>query len=374
MQDAPNRRHVLAQLAFAGLIDVQDRMWHNRSYTTGHKATARARPSSPARPSAGRTRTTCSTPACRISRWARGGTPPTSSGATSARICWTAATRSLAQATPLTPAEESMLIDVITRQREFSVVDAWWRCSRPAERAPHPRRHPDRRGPGHSRDGRAEQLLDGQHGYEYCNTVGWFYDTFEHPHRLKLQPVAALFINRGSEHQPTRRATAAGPSPPDGTGGVVVPPDPREARAGACAPGGRIGGPDRRVSEGRLRPAPLVQTLATAACKVGNDRTIRSSASARWRTICTLGPTIATGSCWPAPSTRRGTGSTETTWRRIGASRRSWARRAPASPGSVLQGAFGLGHFLRGARQDPRDLELDGHTTSPGGLRSVAGG
>src|SRR5439155_856444 len=37
MQDVPNRRHVLAHLAFAGLIDVQDRMWHNRSYTTGHK-------------------------------------------------------------------------------------------------------------------------------------------------------------------------------------------------------------------------------------------------------------------------------------------------------------------------------------------------
>src|SRR3989441_709341 len=38
MADAPNRRQVLAQLAFAGLIDVQDRMLHNRSYTTGHKA------------------------------------------------------------------------------------------------------------------------------------------------------------------------------------------------------------------------------------------------------------------------------------------------------------------------------------------------
>src|SRR2546425_9993491 len=37
MEDAPNRREVLAHLAFAGLIDVQDRMWHNRSYTTGHK-------------------------------------------------------------------------------------------------------------------------------------------------------------------------------------------------------------------------------------------------------------------------------------------------------------------------------------------------
>src|SRR6266403_1156143 len=38
MEDAPNRRQVLAHLAFAGLIDVQDRMLHNRSYTTGHKS------------------------------------------------------------------------------------------------------------------------------------------------------------------------------------------------------------------------------------------------------------------------------------------------------------------------------------------------
>jgi hypothetical protein len=38
MEDVPNRRAALAHLAFAGLIDVQDRMLHNRSYTTGHKA------------------------------------------------------------------------------------------------------------------------------------------------------------------------------------------------------------------------------------------------------------------------------------------------------------------------------------------------
>src|SRR5881628_1051715 len=38
MADAANRRPVLAHLAFAGLIDVQDRMLFNRSYTTGHKA------------------------------------------------------------------------------------------------------------------------------------------------------------------------------------------------------------------------------------------------------------------------------------------------------------------------------------------------
>src|SRR5438034_10715708 len=40
-----------------------------------------------------------------------------------------------------------------------------------------------------------------QHGYEYCNTLGWFYDTFEHPRRLPLLFVAAAFINRAAEHQ-----------------------------------------------------------------------------------------------------------------------------------------------------------------------------
>ncbi|HEX7787228.1 MAG TPA: hypothetical protein VF653_13495, partial [Methylomirabilota bacterium] len=38
-QDDPARRTpLLAQLVFAGLIDVQDRVLHNRSYTTGHKS------------------------------------------------------------------------------------------------------------------------------------------------------------------------------------------------------------------------------------------------------------------------------------------------------------------------------------------------
>ncbi len=38
MEETGHRREVLAELVFAGLIDVQDRMLYNRSYTTGHKA------------------------------------------------------------------------------------------------------------------------------------------------------------------------------------------------------------------------------------------------------------------------------------------------------------------------------------------------
>jgi hypothetical protein len=37
MEETEHRKEVLAQLVFAGMIDVQDRMLYNRSYTTGHK-------------------------------------------------------------------------------------------------------------------------------------------------------------------------------------------------------------------------------------------------------------------------------------------------------------------------------------------------
>src|SRR5579859_4222992 len=38
MEEVADRKEVLAELVFAGMIDVQDRMYRNRSYTTGHKA------------------------------------------------------------------------------------------------------------------------------------------------------------------------------------------------------------------------------------------------------------------------------------------------------------------------------------------------
>src|SRR5260370_2418 len=38
VQEPAHRREVLAELVFAGLIDLQDRSLNNRSYTTGHKA------------------------------------------------------------------------------------------------------------------------------------------------------------------------------------------------------------------------------------------------------------------------------------------------------------------------------------------------
>ena len=40
-----------------------------------------------------------------------------------------------------------------------------------------------------------------QHTYEYCNTIGWFYDNFEHPQRLKLLYVAGSMVNQAAWNQ-----------------------------------------------------------------------------------------------------------------------------------------------------------------------------
>jgi hypothetical protein len=112
-----------------------------------------------------------------------------------------------------------------------------------------------------------------QHGYEYCNTVGWFYETFDHPHRLKLLFVAASFINRASDHQAS--------TPDNGMRAIIPPPGaaslgPRpllvrlEETLLALRADEAVDLTAAYLKAGFDR-APLVETLATAACKIGND-------------------------------------------------------------------------------------------------------
>jgi hypothetical protein len=275
MDDPPSRRPALAHLAFAGLIDVQDRMLHNRSYTTGHKA-YRARATIELGEALG---------------WESAhavlyaGVPDIAVGprwySTYEMGCNVVQNvldgrdaELLAQDAPLTPPEETMLIDAITRQREHSVIDALVALLKAG------------RGPRRILDAiqvaAAQVLLEtghpdnfsmAQHGYEYCNTLGWFYDTFQHPHRLKLLFVAASFINRAAEHVAItpnngRRAIA----PPKGsealgshqllerlqTALLALRPDEAVDLTAACLKTG-------------VERAALVQVLADAACKIGND-------------------------------------------------------------------------------------------------------
>ena len=86
MQNKAERKDVLAEMCFAGLMDVQDRLLHNRSYTTGHKAyRARVRRWRSAMRLAGTTRMTWFTPARSTSRSGRAGIPLTKWPATTSK-------------------------------------------------------------------------------------------------------------------------------------------------------------------------------------------------------------------------------------------------------------------------------------------------
>jgi hypothetical protein len=275
MQDTPNRRAVLAHLAFAGLIDVQDRMLHNRSYTTGHKS-FRARATIELGEALG-------WDSARHVLYA--GVPDIAVGprwySTYEMGCNVVQNlldgrdaELLRQEAPLTPAEEAMLVDVITRGREWSMIEALVALLK-AGRSP-------RRILDTIQVASAQVILDtgapnnfsmSQHGYEYCNTLAWFYDTFEHPHRLKLLFVAAAFINRAAEHQAN--------TPDNGRRAIVTPPgadalgtrallERLEAALLALRPDESVALTAAYLKAGADR-APLVETLATAAAKIGND-------------------------------------------------------------------------------------------------------
>jgi hypothetical protein len=275
MQDVPNRRAALAHLAFAGLIDVQDRMLHNRSYTTGHKS-YRARATIELGEALG-------WDAAHHVLYA--GVPDIAVGprwySTYEMGCNAVQNlldgrdaELLRQEAPLSPAEEAMLVHAITRGREPAVIEALVALLR-SGRAP--RRILDAIQVAAAQNiletGHPNNFSMSQHGYEYCNTLGWFYDTFEHPHRLKLLFVAASFINHAAEHQ--RDTSDNGPrtiTPPAGSAGWTQ--GQLLARLDAALLALRA---DEAVDltaaylKSGVDRGPLVQALAEAAAKIGND-------------------------------------------------------------------------------------------------------
>jgi hypothetical protein len=275
MDDVPSRREVLAHLAFAGLIDVQDRMLHNRSYTTGHKA-YRARATIELGEALGWERAHhvlyAGVPDIAVGpRWYS----TYEMGCNVVQNLLDGRDRDLlAQDAPLTPAEETMLVDAILRQREPSMIEAVVALLR-AGRGPRRILDAVQVASAHVilETGHPNNFSMAQHGYEYCNTLGWFYDTFDHPHRLKLLFVAASFINRASDHVAStpdngRRAI----TPPPGADGLSARPllARLEQALLALEPDQAVALTSVYLKSGWDR-ALLVETLATAACKLGND-------------------------------------------------------------------------------------------------------
>jgi hypothetical protein len=274
-EEEANRPKLMAQLMFAGLIDVQDRMLFNRSYTTGHKS-YRARATVELGQAVG---------------WENAhhilyaGVPDIAVGPRwySLYEMGCNVVQSLLdgrdhelmqQRRPLAHAEEKATIGALLHAPEPAYIHQIVGLLKAG------------RGPRQILDviqvASAQLILETnhpnnfsmtQHGYEYCNTLRWFYDRFEHPHQLKLLFVAASFINQAAHHQAN--------TPDNGPIAIRVP---REA-AGLTAPRllQRIDEalvalePDRSVNltHAYLRAgydrSPLIALLATAASKFGND-------------------------------------------------------------------------------------------------------
>jgi hypothetical protein len=273
--DPAARTALLAQLVFAGLIDVQDRMLHNRSYTTGHKS-FRARATVELAQAVG---------------WERA-RPILYAGAPDIAVgprwysnyemgCQVVQTlldgrdrELLANDGALSPVESLALLDAIASGEEPAFIDLIVALLK------------DGKGPRHIIDtiqlASARLIIETgdpnaysmpQHSYEYCNTLRWFYNTFEHPHRLKLLFVAGAFVTRAAHHQ--KHTPGNHPvkiEPPRGSDALTA--EQVLARLDDALTGLRpweaMDWTAAYLRSGADR-GRLVQTLAVGAAKTGND-------------------------------------------------------------------------------------------------------
>ena len=289
MENPAERRAALAELVFAGLIDVQDRSFQNRSYTTGHKS-FRARATVELGEAIGweSAHDVLYAGALDIAvgpRWyslyevACNAITIYLEGQTLHAVPYGGTTEQeraiLANnKTPLDAAETEALIEVVLRQPEpayLEHVSALLKAGKSARSILDA-----------IQVGAAQVAIEThqelnfslpQHCYEYCNTLGWFWDKFEHPQRLKLLYLAAAYLNQNAGHQRL-------------TGDLTPPRIEKPANAGrlgademaarveaACvalnAPQA-LGWVQAHLDSGQ-DTAPLVRALALACSRLGND-------------------------------------------------------------------------------------------------------
>ena len=111
-----------------------------------------------------------------------------------------------------------------------------------------------------------------QHCYEYVNTQGWFWDTFEHPQRLKLLYLAAAYLNQNAWHQ----KLTGDLTPPRIETQTIRGLDAEavasrvEAACVALDSPKALGWIQAALDTG-LDTAPLVRAIAMACSRLGND-------------------------------------------------------------------------------------------------------
>ena len=290
--EEPGHRHdLLGHMAFAGLIDVQDRMLLNRSYTTGHKS-YRARATFEIGEAVGWDQAHdvlyAGVPDMAVGpRWH-------SAYEMACQVAWTMLAREadqpesslspspqqqpeaylLANDKPLTPREADELVQALHEEEDMAWINAITDLLLAGK---DPKAIVDV-----IQTAAARVILQVQqnsdfsmphHGYEYTNTLRWFYDQFDHPHRIKLLYVAGSFINQCAlwvKHTPGNGDAENGvPS-----GAERLPADTilqRVDEAIMAQSGSEGAAWVRTYLAGGYDRKPLVRTLALAAVKEGND-------------------------------------------------------------------------------------------------------
>jgi hypothetical protein len=288
MEETEHRKEVLAQLVFAGMIDMQDRMLYNRSYTTGHKA-YRARSVVEIGSAVGWDNAhdviyagaldlavgprwhsvyemACNVVTIFIEGKEVHAVPQ---GGTSERE-----RALLANAGSLNEAESEELIDALIHQHEPAYIE---RISALLLAGKSARRIIDA-----IQLAAAQIVLETQgpnsfsmpqHTYEYCNTIGWFYDNFEHPQRLKLLYVAGSMVNQAAWNQRSSGWLKSDPieapsSAARMTGNQII--EHLEAALAALNPPEAVAWTKAYLDSGEDR-SRLVQRLALMATRLGND-------------------------------------------------------------------------------------------------------
>jgi hypothetical protein len=288
MENTAERKEVLAEMCFAGLMDVQDRLLHNRSYTTGHKA-YRARSTVELGNALGwdKAHNVIYAGALDIAvgpRWystyevACNYIKMMIEGETLRAIPYGGVSQAelalLRNKEPVNQQEASDLFNTVLRQGEIETLESLTKLLKSGK---DPRRILDvlqlavAQTVLETRDPNAFNMP--HHCYEYHNTLAWFYDTFDHPRRLRLLYVAAMFANRVAYNQ--RGLGEVHPVPvqvPSGAGALSAAQLLDRVSAAILALNGdEAMGWTQAYCDNVAERENLVQRIALAACQMGND-------------------------------------------------------------------------------------------------------
>jgi hypothetical protein len=288
MQNPDERRDVLAQAVFAGLIDVQDRALYNRSFTTGHKA-FRARAMVELGDALGwdNAHDVIYAGALDIAvgpRWY-------SSFEMACNVITLFIEGDSIHAMPYegtTEKERGLLLntEMLTREESETLLHALIREPEPNYIQVMSRLLLDGKSARNCLDivqlGAAQLILETagganfplpQHCSDYLNSFAWFWDNFDHPQRIKLLFTAASYLNRAAWHQyHIGDAQAASLAAPAGASAMSESQMLKQIETAVL----ELKGPEAvawtkaYLDKGGDRDA-LVRQLALLACLMGND-------------------------------------------------------------------------------------------------------